>query len=134
MLPTMLSVDVRRNYDMILERFGLRTLHSRRRHLDYCNVFNNKTDCQSIMDTANLRVPSKLIRDFSIFSVSKVLRSNNLARCSTLANNIYQVIDLFSTKTVSLGGFVLCYLSYYCVLLYFYSSFCICSHTNLYQQ
>lgn len=25
------------------------------------------------MDTVNLRVPSKLIRDFSIFSVSKVL-------------------------------------------------------------
>jgi len=71
MLPTMLSVDVRRNYDMILERFGLRTLHSRWRHLDYCNVFNNKTDCQSIMDTVNLRVPSKLIRDFSILMLAK---------------------------------------------------------------
>jgi hypothetical protein len=62
--------DFRRNYDVILERLGLITLHSRRRHLDalfLINVFTNTIECQSIMDTVSLRVPSKLIRDFSIF-------------------------------------------------------------------
>jgi hypothetical protein len=54
------------------------------------------------MDTVILRVPSKLIRDFSIFSISKALRSSPSARCSTVANNIYQFMDVFSTETVSL--------------------------------
>jgi hypothetical protein len=54
------------------------------------------------MDTVSLRFPSKLIRDSSIFSVSKVLRSSPSARCSTVANKIYQFMDVFSTKTISL--------------------------------
>jgi hypothetical protein len=60
------------------------------------------------MDTVSLRVPSKFIMDFSIFSVSKVLRSSPAARCSTVANKIYQFIDVFSTKTISLDD-LLCY-------------------------
>jgi hypothetical protein len=69
--------DFPRNYDKIFERLGLRRLHSRRRHLDVLfliNVFNNTIDCQSVLDTVSLRVPSKLIRDFSVFSVNKALR------------------------------------------------------------
>jgi hypothetical protein len=65
------QVDFHRNYDVIVEGLGLRTLRFRRRHLDalfLINVFK-KIDCQSIMDTVSLRVHSKLIRDFSIFSV-----------------------------------------------------------------
>jgi hypothetical protein len=64
------------NYDEILERLGLRTLHSRQRNIDtlfLINVFNNTIDCQSILGTVSQRVPSKLIRDFSIFSVGKAL-------------------------------------------------------------
>jgi hypothetical protein len=84
---------------------GLRTLHSRRRHLDalfFINVFNNTIDCKSILDTVSLRVPSKLIRDFSIFSVSKALRSSPSARCSTVANKVDQLMDIFSTKTMQI--------------------------------
>jgi hypothetical protein len=68
---------------VILECLGLRTLHSRRRHLDalfLINVFNNTLDCQSVLDTVSQRVPSKLIRDFYIFIVSKALRSSPSAR------------------------------------------------------
>jgi hypothetical protein len=54
------------------------------------------------MDTVNLCVPYKLIRIFSVCSVSKALRSSPSARCSTCANNIYKVMDVFSTKTISL--------------------------------
>jgi hypothetical protein len=109
-LPTILSIDFPRNYDVILERLDLRTLHSKRRHLNalfLTNVFNNNIDCQSIMDTVILRVPSKIIRDFSILTVNKALRSSPSARCSTMANKMYQFVDVFSTKTISLDD--LCY-------------------------
>jgi hypothetical protein len=66
--------DFPRNYDETLERLGLRTLHSRRRHLDalfLINVFNNTIDCQSIRNTVNLRVPSKLVRVFPFLVLVK---------------------------------------------------------------
>jgi hypothetical protein len=61
--------------------------------------------------TVSLRVPWKLIRIFSIFNVSKALRSSP-SWCSTVANNIYQFMDVFSTvtsKTISLDDLVLGY-------------------------
>jgi hypothetical protein len=70
--------------------------------------FNNIIDCQSILDTVILRVCYKLIRDFSIFSVSKALRSSPSARHSTAANKVYQFMNIFSTKTISLDD-LLCY-------------------------
>jgi hypothetical protein len=60
------------------------------------------------VDTVSLGVPSKLIRDFSIFSVSKAQRSSPSARCSTVVNKIYQFMDVFSTKTILLDD-LLCY-------------------------
>jgi hypothetical protein len=87
-------------YDVFLERLGLRTLHSRRRHLDalfLINVFNNTIDCQSILDTVSIRLPSKLIGDFFIFNVSKALSSSPSTRCSTLANKVYKFMDIFIT-------------------------------------
>jgi hypothetical protein len=80
------------------------TLHSRRGHLYLflINVLNDTVDCQSIMGNVSLRVPSKLIKNFAIFSVSKALRSSPSARCSTMANTIYQFMDAFNTKTISL--------------------------------
>jgi hypothetical protein len=84
--------DFPRNYDVILERLDLITLHSRRRHLDslfLINVFNNTIDCQYMLDTVSLRVPSELIRDFYIFSVIKALRSSPSSRCSTMPNEVY---------------------------------------------
>jgi hypothetical protein len=97
--------DFPRNYDVILELLGLKTLHSRRMHLNalfLISVFNNTINCQSIMDTISLLVPSKFIRDFSIFSVIKAMRSSPSARCSTVANKMYQFMEVFSTKTISL--------------------------------
>jgi hypothetical protein len=46
------------------------------------------------MYAVSLRVPSKLIRDFSIFSVIKAIGSSSSARCSTVANSIYQFMDV----------------------------------------
>jgi hypothetical protein len=70
------------------------------------------------MDTVSLCVPSKLIRDFYIFSVSKALRPNPSARSSTVANNIHQFMDVFSTKTISLDD-LLCYAVYLTIVLFF---------------
>jgi hypothetical protein len=50
------------------------------------------------MDTVSLLVPSKFIRDFSIFSVIKAMRSSPSARCSTVANKMYQFMEVFSTN------------------------------------
>jgi hypothetical protein len=72
------------------------------------NVFNNTIDCQSILDTVSLRIPSNLIRDFSIFSVSKASRSSPSARCLTTANKVYQFMNIFNTKTISLDD-LFCY-------------------------
>jgi hypothetical protein len=38
------------------------------------NVFKNKFDCYSVVDTVGLRVPTKQIRDFSTFTVTNVSR------------------------------------------------------------
>jgi hypothetical protein len=65
------------------------------------------------MDTVSLLVPSKLVRDFSVFSDSKALGSSHSAGCSTVANKIYQFMDVFSTKTISLDNLLFCYLAYY---------------------
>jgi hypothetical protein len=62
------------------------------------------------MTASLLRIPSKLIRDFSIFSVSKALKSSPSARFSTVANKFYPFMDNFSTKTISLDD-LLCYAS-----------------------
>jgi hypothetical protein len=62
----------------------------------------------SLFWTLSIRVPSKLIRDFSIFSVSKALSSSPSARCSIVANKVYQFMDIFSAKIISLNN-LLCY-------------------------
>jgi hypothetical protein len=95
------QVDFPCKYDVILERFVLRTLHSRRRRLDalfLINIFNNTVDCQSILDTVSLQVSSKLIKGYSIFSVSKALRSSPSARCSTMVNKVYQFMNILALK------------------------------------
>jgi hypothetical protein len=60
------------------------------------------------MDTVSFRVPSKLIRDFSYFSVSKAVRSNPSARCSTVGNNTNHYMDVL----------VLFHCMIYCVMLF----------------
>jgi hypothetical protein len=61
-----------RNYELILNYLHLKTLHSRRQHLDalfLVNVFKNKINCYSIMDTVGLYIPAKQIRDFPLLEL-----------------------------------------------------------------
>jgi hypothetical protein len=63
---------VSRNYELMSTYLHLKTLYSRRQHLDalfLVNVFKNKLNCCSIMDTVGLHIPAKQIRDFSTIRV-----------------------------------------------------------------
>jgi hypothetical protein len=47
-----------------------------------------KINYHSIMDTVGISVPTRLIREFSHFSVSSALRHNPSARCVSAANDM----------------------------------------------
>jgi hypothetical protein len=55
------------NYEGILASLNLSTLYSRPRHLDVLflvNVFRTKVCCSSIFDSVNIRIPTRIIRDY----------------------------------------------------------------------
>jgi hypothetical protein len=65
------------NYESMLNCQHLINLYSWRQNLDallLSNVFKNKIDCCSVMDTVGLLAPCKQIRDFTTFNVSNVSR------------------------------------------------------------
>jgi hypothetical protein len=79
------------NYEGMLSRLNVSTLHSRRKHLGalfLINVFKNKISCSSIFDTVNLRIPSRRIRDFSTFVANHNFKVSPSARCVSAANAI----------------------------------------------
>jgi hypothetical protein len=49
------------NYESILTRLNLSTLHSRQQHLDalfLVNVFKSKISCSSIFDSVSIQIPA----------------------------------------------------------------------------
>jgi hypothetical protein len=89
----------------MLNYLHFKILYSRQQNLDalfLINVFKNKIDCCSIMDTVALRVPTKQIRDFSNFNVSNVSRLIPLIRCVTAANNVCKSTEVFNKHNISL--------------------------------
>jgi hypothetical protein len=65
-----------RNYELMLNYLYLKTLYCRRQHLDaifLVNIFKNKINCYSIMDTVGLHIPAKQIRGFPLLD-SKMSR------------------------------------------------------------
>jgi hypothetical protein len=94
-----------RNYELMLNYLHLKTLYSRRQHLDalfLVNVFTNKINCCSIMDTVGLHIPVKQIRDFSTFRVKNVSRLSPSTRCIIAANSIFRSLDIFNKNSISL--------------------------------
>ena len=55
------------------------------------HVFNNKIK----LNTANLRVPAKIIRDQSEFVAVHCAKASNAARCVTAPNDVSRTIDSF---------------------------------------
>jgi membrane-associated HD superfamily phosphohydrolase len=90
---------------IMLYRFNISTLYSRRKHLDslfLINVFINKISCSSIFDTVSLCIPSRTIRDFSTFVVRQNFKVSPSARCVSAANTIYKEIDIFNKDKITL--------------------------------
>jgi hypothetical protein len=81
---------------------NFKPLHSGE-HLDASfsvNIFKNKINCRSVMDTAGLHEPTEQIR-LSTFHVSNVSRLSPSWRCATAANIICRSLDVFDKHTVS---------------------------------
>jgi hypothetical protein len=98
-----------RNYELMLNYLYLKTRYSRRQHLDALfpgNVFKNKINFCSIMDTVGLHIHvlTKQIRDFSTFRVKIVSRLSPSTRCVLViaANSICRSIDIFNKNSISL--------------------------------
>jgi hypothetical protein len=66
------------------------------------NIFKVKIDCHSIMDTFSLRVHTKLIREFPIFTKSSSVRSNPSAEYISPGRSMCQFIGVSNMSTVSL--------------------------------
>jgi hypothetical protein len=91
------------NYELILHHSRFKKLYSRRQNLDalfLVNVFKNKTDCCSVMDTAGVRALTEHTSNTSIFSVSDVSRLNASTRRVTTAN-ICKSLGVFNTDNIS---------------------------------
>jgi hypothetical protein len=94
------------NYDEMLTYLNFEKLSLRPQRLDalfLINVFNNKIDCCSCMNTIGLRVPTKHIRYFSTFLANDVSRLvSPILRCVKVTNNICKFIDIFNQQCISL--------------------------------
>jgi hypothetical protein len=81
---------------------NLQTLHIRRRHFDavfLINVFSGTKQCQSVLETVGIRVPTRNIRNFNTFSCS--LSHCPSARCVSAANAVCKYTDIFSKSYLS---------------------------------
>jgi hypothetical protein len=55
----------------LLQKLNLLTLHNRHRHFDalfLINVFNGAKCCPSVLETVEIRVPTRHIRNFTMFA------------------------------------------------------------------
>jgi hypothetical protein len=89
----------------MLNYLHLKTLYSRRQHLDalyLVNVFKNKINCCTIMDTIGLHIPAKQIRDFSTFRLKNVSILCPSTRCVIAANSICRSLKIFNKNNISL--------------------------------
>jgi hypothetical protein len=60
------------------------------------NVFIKKITCPSILNIVSLKVPSKIIRDHSIFTALYCAKASHSARYVTAANAVCSKINIFN--------------------------------------
>jgi hypothetical protein len=95
--------DMDYHYISMLDTLNLRSLHTRRRHIDalfvIC-VFRDVINCPSVLETVGIRVPSRIIRNFSLFCCSSSHCPS--ARCVLAANTACNSLDIFRNSRISL--------------------------------
>jgi hypothetical protein len=78
----------------------------RRRQLDaifVINVLLGFKSCPSTLDIIGLRVPTRTVRDFSLFHVSSFYKNCPSGRCVIAANLICNYLDFFRREFVTLN-------------------------------
>jgi hypothetical protein len=81
-----------------------KTVYSRGQNLDalfLVKAFKNKIGC-SLMVTVGFRVPTKQIRDFSIFNDNNASKLSPSTNCVTSADRVCRSLDVFIKHTISL--------------------------------
>jgi hypothetical protein len=94
------------SYANALQVLNLRTLHDRRHQLDatfVTNVFLGSKSCPSTIDIIGLRVPTRNLRDIPLFHVSSSYTNCPSGRCATVANSVYNHLDVFRRQIVTLS-------------------------------
>jgi hypothetical protein len=98
------------SYAKALEYLKLHTLRKRRYHLDalfiievYCGLKYRP----SLLEAVGLRVLTRYLRDFSMFSLSPSIKNCPSARCASGANVVCRDFDEFKTNIVSLSHILL---------------------------
>jgi hypothetical protein len=89
----------------MLNYLHFKMLYSSRQNLDalfLINLYRNKVDCCSIVDTVGLRVPTKQTRNVATFKVSNVSSLSPSTWCVAAANNICRSVDVFNRHNISL--------------------------------
>jgi hypothetical protein len=85
---------------------NLRTLRERRHQLNAIFVINvslGSKSCPSTMNIIGLRVPTRNLRDFSLFRVRSSYTNCPSARCATAANSVCYQLDVFRRQIFTLG-------------------------------
>jgi hypothetical protein len=97
--------DMEYHYVITLEKLNLQTLHIRRRHIDalfLINTFCGAKYCPSALETVGLRVSTRNIRNYNMFSCS--VSHCPSARCVSAANAVCKSMDIFSKSSGSLNS------------------------------
>jgi hypothetical protein len=92
------------SYANDLQVLNLRTLQDRRHQLDaifVINVLLGSKSCPSTLDIISLRVPTRNLRDFSLFHVRSFYINCPSGRCITAANSICNNMDVFRREFVT---------------------------------
>jgi hypothetical protein len=93
------------NRECILARPDLSTLYSSRQHLDalfFINVFKSKISCSSIFGSVSIRIPGKIIGDYSTFMVNHNFKVSPSARCVSADNAVCKGTGIFNKDYISL--------------------------------
>jgi hypothetical protein len=112
--------DIGYHYINTLDKLNLQTLQVRRRHTDalfLINVFRGTKFCPSVLEAVGLRVPTRKIGNFSMFSCSS--SHCPTARCVSAANSVCKFVDILSDSHLSLKNLICSFFPFFS-LVFFY--------------
>jgi hypothetical protein len=127
--------QVQYTYSNAPEHLKLLSLRKRRDHNDalfLIQVYLGSKFCPSVLETVGLRVPTRHLRDFSLFYVCPTIKNCPSARCASAANDVCRDFDVFRNHNVSLEHILFwtgyCFYAIYlldslCTKIYFFFSF-----------